>query len=42
MSKSLDNKEETTYRRSKHRKNTEDHKRETGQLKNYCGTKDKE
>jgi hypothetical protein len=34
MKKSLDNKEETTYRRAKERKTTENHSTRTGQLKN--------
>jgi hypothetical protein len=36
--KILHNKEDTTYRRSKERKTTEDHKRGTGQLKKYRKT----
>jgi hypothetical protein len=34
VNKSLNNKEETTYKRAKERKSTEDHKTVTGQLKN--------
>jgi hypothetical protein len=39
MNKSLDNKEQSTYRGAKERKNTENHKRGTGQLKNMAKQK---
>jgi hypothetical protein len=40
MNKCSDNKEETTYRRTKERKSTENQKRVTGYLKNTANQKD--
>jgi hypothetical protein len=40
MDKSLDNKEETTYRRAKERQNTKNHQRVTRQLKNTAKQKE--